>query len=645
MISINNLTMNYGGRFLFDNVSILINQGEKIGLIGRNGTGKSTLLKIIKGLETPTSGNIITPKNYTIEYLPQELSVFSKLNIIEEVYSSLKEIVDLEKRIENINSKLQEFSDFESKEYNNILNELSILNERLRILGSHTIESEIEQILIGLGFERSDFTKLYSEFSGGWQMRVELAKILIKKPNCIMLDEPTNHLDIDSIRWLEKFLKNYNGTILLISHDRTFLDNVTNRTIEVVNGKIYDLPYSYTDYVLIREQQKEQELAAYRNQQKQIAQTERFIERFRSKATLASRVQSKIKALQKIERIEIEDETGKSINIRFPEPTRSARIVVEIENLSKSYGSKKVLENINLVIERGEKIAFVGRNGEGKSTLSKIIAGLEDYSGKCQIGNNVFIGYFAQQQTSHLNENLTVFETIDNVAIGDVRPLIRTILGAFLFSGDDIYKKVKVLSGGEKSRLSLAKLMLQSYNLLILDEPTNHLDMLAKDVLKQALMDFTGSVIIVSHDREFLSGLTNKTIEFKNKKIKEYIGGIDEYLEKTELSDLNELEIKSKIEFNEKQLDNSNKLFREKRKEIQREINRRKKKIQDLENQITMLEEEINLIEKNFQDLEYINNLEKLNNLNKVFIEKKSALNKLYEEWEIVSKELIKLEK
>jgi len=645
MISINNLTMNYGGRFLFDNVSILINQGEKIGLIGRNGTGKSTLLKIIKGLETPTSGNIITPKNYTIEYLPQELSVFSKLNIIEEVYSSLKEIVDLEKRIENINSKLQEFSDFESKEYNNILNELSILNERLRILGSHTIESEIEQILIGLGFERSDFTKLYSEFSGGWQMRVELAKILIKKPNCIMLDEPTNHLDIDSIRWLEKFLKNYNGTILLISHDRTFLDNVTNRTIEVVNGKIYDLPYSYTDYVLIREQQKEQELAAYRNQQKQIAQTERFIERFRSKATLASRVQSKIKALQKIERIEIEDETGKSINIRFPEPTRSARIVVEIENLSKSYGSKKVLENINLVIERGEKIAFVGRNGEGKSTLSKIIAGLEDYSGKCQIGNNVFIGYFAQQQTSHLNENLTVFETIDNVAIGDVRPLIRTILGAFLFSGDDIYKKVKVLSGGEKSRLSLAKLMMQSYNLLILDEPTNHLDMLAKDVLKQALMDFTGSVIIVSHDREFLSGLTNKTIEFKNKKIKEYIGGIDEYLEKTELSDLNELEIKSKIEFNEKQLDNSNKLFREKRKEIQREINRRKKKIQDLENQITLLEEEINLIEKNFQDLEYINNLEKLNNLNKVFIEKKSALNKLYEEWEIVSKELIELEK
>ena len=645
MISINNLTMNYGGRFLFDNVSILINQGEKIGLIGRNGTGKSTLLKIIKGLETPTSGNIITPKNYTIEYLPQELSVFSKLNIIEEVYSSLKEIVDLEKRIENINSKLQEFSDFESKQYNNILNELSILNERLRILGSHTIESEIEQILIGLGFERSDFTKLYSEFSGGWQMRVELAKILIKKPNCIMLDEPTNHLDIDSIRWLEKFLKNYNGTILLISHDRTFLDNVTNRTIEVVNGKIYDLPYSYTDYVLIREQQKEQELAAYRNQQKQIAQTERFIERFRSKATLASRVQSKIRALQKIERIEIEDETGKSINIRFPEPTRSARIVVEIENLSKSYGSKKVLENINLVIERGEKIAFVGRNGEGKSTLSKIIAGLEDYSGKCQIGNNVFIGYFAQQQTSHLNENLTVFETIDNVAIGDVRHLIRTILGAFLFSGDDIYKKVKVLSGGEKSRLSLAKLMLQSYNLLILDEPTNHLDMLAKDVLKQALMDFTGSVIIVSHDREFLSGLTNKTIEFKNKKIKEYIGGIDEYLEKTELSDLNELEIKSKIEFNEKQLDNSNKLFREKRKEIQREINRRKKKIQDLENQITLLEEEINLIEKNFQDLEYINNLEKLNNLNKVFIEKKSALNKLYEEWEIVSKELIELEK
>jgi len=645
MISINNLTMNYGGRFLFDNVSIMINQGEKIGLIGRNGTGKSTFLKIIKGLETPTSGNIITPKNYTIEYLPQELSVFSKLNIIEEVYSSLKEIVELEQRIENINSKLQEFSDFESKEYSNLLNELYILNERLRILGSHTIQSEIEQILIGLGFERNDFTKLYSEFSGGWQMRIELAKILIKKPDCIMLDEPTNHLDIDSIRWLEKFLKNYNGTILLISHDRTFLDNVTNRTIEVVNGKIYDLPYSYTDYVLIREQQKEQEYAAYRNQQKQIAQTERFIERFRSKATLASRVQSRIKALQKIERIEIVDETGKSINIRFPEPNRSTRIVVEIENLSKFYGSKKVLDNIDLVIERGEKVAFVGRNGEGKSTLSKIIAGIEEYEGKCQIGNNVLIGYFAQQQTSHLNENQTVFETIDSVAVGEVRPLIRTILGAFLFSGDDIYKKVKVLSGGEKSRLSLAKLMLQSYNLLILDEPTNHLDMLAKDILKQALIDFPGTIIIVSHDREFLSGLTNKTIEFKNKKIKEFIGAIDEYLEKTELSDLTELEIKSNIEFNEKQTDNSNKLFREKKKEIQREINRRKKKIQDLENQITLLEEEINLIEKNFLDLEFINNLDKLDNLNKVFIEKKSVLSKLYEEWEIVSNELIELDK
>ena len=641
MISVNNLTINFGGRFLFDNISFLINPNDKIGLIGRNGTGKSTMMKILKGTEEPTSGQIIFPKFYNIEYLPQELSVESDNTVIDEVYSSLKEIVSLEDRLESINNEISNRDDYQSDEYTKLIEEMSLLNDRLRILGSHTIQSDIEQILIGLGFKRQEFAKLYKEFSGGWQMRIELAKILIRKPDCILLDEPTNHLDIESVRWLEKFLKNYPGAIILISHDRTFLDNVTSRTIELINGKIYDMPYSYTDYITAREEQKEQELNAYKNQQKQIAQTEKFIERFRYKSTLATRVQSRIKALERIDRIEIEDEEGKKVKIRFPEPPRSARIVAEAINLSKSYGNLLVLDNIDFILERGEKVAFVGRNGEGKSTLSKIIAGIEEYNGTMNIGNGVSIGYFAQQQTSHLDPNSTIFETIDNAASGESRTQVRTLLGAFLFSGDEVYKKIRVLSGGEKSRLSLAKLMLQPSNLLILDEPTNHLDMLAKDVLKQALMNYEGTMIIVSHDRDFLEGLTDKTFEFKDNKIKEFIGDINEYLEKTELDSLQELEIKNKEQKESTSKESSGKIQREQQKASQKEINKQKKLIEKIENQISELEGDISKIEEQFSNVELMSNAEQSVKLQNEYRTLKNNLDELMTQWEKESEVLM----
>lgn len=645
MISINNLTINFGGRFLFDNISFLINPNDKIGLIGRNGTGKSTMMKILKGIEEPSSGKIIFPKFFNIEYLPQELSIESDKNVYDEVYSSIKTIVSLEERLELINNEISKRQDYQSNDYLKLVEEISILNDRLRILGSHTIQSDIEQILTGLGFKREDFTKLYKEFSGGWQMRIELAKILIKKPDCILLDEPTNHLDIESVRWLEKFLKNYPGAIVLISHDRTFLDNITDRTIELINSKIYDMPYKYSDYITAREEQKEQELNAFKNQQKQIAQTEKFIERFRYKATLSSRVQSRVKALERIERIEIEDEEGKKVKIRFPEPPRSARIVVNAHNLSKYYDNYLVLNNIDFVLERGEKVAFVGKNGEGKSTLSKIIAGIEGYQGNLVIGNDVVIGYFAQQQTSHLDPNATIFDTIDNAAVGEYRTKVRTLLGAFLFSGDEVYKKVKVLSGGEKSRLSLAKLMLQASNLLILDEPTNHLDMLAKDVLKQALMNYNGSMIIVSHDRDFLEGLTSKTFEFKNNRISEYIGEINDYLEKTEIDSLQELEINNKINSKNNEIESIGKIQREQQKANQKEINKQKKLIEKLEAQISELESNINQIEIKFSVVEIMSNQAESITLQNEYNLLKNNLDILMNEWETQSEYLLKINK
>lgn len=606
MVTLNNLSVHFGGRHLFDNLSIMIGDKDKIGLIGRNGTGKSTLLKIIDGIDEPTSGNVIFPNDYTVGYLPQEIEVNSELSVMEETQSALKEIQKLENEILDLTEQLNSREDYESSGYLKIVEKLTHHTDRLKILGAESVQGEIEQVLIGLGFMRTDFDRLVREFSGGWQMRIELAKILLSKPNCILLDEPTNHLDIESVRWLENFLKNYYGAIILVSHDRRFLDNVSNRTFELSGGKIYDMNCNYSEFIVKRAEQREQQVNAFKNQQKEIEATEKFIERFRSKATLASRVQSRVKQLEKVERIELEEVDNSAIHLKFPEPPRSSRLQVEIDSLYKNYGDLRVLTNIHFAIERGEKIAFVGRNGEGKSTLSRIIAGSEPYEGNMKIADTTVIGYYAQHQSTLFNPDFSVFDTIDSEAIGDARPYIRSILGAFMFSGDSVFKKVKVLSGGEKSRLSLARLMLRPANLLILDEPTNHLDMAAKDVLKQALINYQGSMIIVSHDREFLEGLTNKTVEFKNNSIREFFGDINYYLEKTQLENLQELEIKQATDAGLKSETVSiSQLNRENRKNIQRELNKAQKDLSKIESELENLENEKTELDSKFANPDF----------------------------------------
>jgi ATP-binding cassette subfamily F protein 3 len=546
MLNVQNISIHFAGRYLFDNVSIAVGEDDKIGLIGRNGTGKSTMLKLICGLESPESGKISLPNGYKIGYLPQEIKTESTKSIYEEAESALDDLKRLEEDINGYSKELNERTDYESDEYMKIIEKLTEASEIYHHMGGQSIEAEIEKVLIGLGFDREDFSRSINEFSGGWQMRVHLAKILLKQNDCILLDEPTNHLDIESIRWLEVFLKTYKGAIMVVSHDRRFLDNITNRTIEFSLGKIYDLPYPYTKFVAERASHKELQLAAYNNQQKQIAQQERFIERFKAKASFASRTQSKVKALEKMDLIEVEEEDLSKMRFTFGEPIRSSRLIFETKELSKKYDRKFVLNKIDFAIERGEKVCFVGKNGEGKSTLSKILAGILDYEGGLETGTNLNIGYFSQHQAESLDPDATVFETVDRVAQGDMRKKIRSLLGGFLFSGNTVDKKVRVLSGGEKSRLSICKMLFQPINVLILDEPTNHFDMLSKDVLKNALIDFKGTVIIVSHDRDFLQGLTSKTIEFKNGNIKEYIGDIDEFLAQQKIDSLDLLETTKK---------------------------------------------------------------------------------------------------
>jgi ATP-binding cassette subfamily F protein 3 len=546
MISINQLTVEFGGFNLFKDVSFLVNPKDRIGLVGKNGAGKSTMLKILCGLYQPTSGEVVIPEDARIGYLPQQMVHQDGKTVIEEARTAFAEILDLDKRIHNINHALANRTDYESQEYLNLIHEVTDLNDRYHLLGGTNIDEALEQTLLGLGFTNQDFYRQTKEFSGGWRMRIELAKILLSNPNVLLLDEPTNHLDIESIQWLENYIKSFSGAAVIISHDKAFLDNLTNRTIEISLGKIYNYKAAYSEYVELRKERREQQLAAYRNQQKMIEDTEDFIERFRYKATKAVQVQSRIKQLDKVERIEIDEEDNSAINIKFPPAPRSGTVVVEAKNCTKVYGKKVVLDDIDFVIERGEKVAFVGKNGEGKSTFSKIMMGEIDYTGLCKMGHNVAIGYFAQNQDELMNENITVLDTIDQVAVGDVRTKIRDLLGAFLFRGEDVDKKVKVLSGGERSRLAMVKLMLQPVNLLILDEPTNHLDMRSKEILKQALVSYDGTLIVVSHDREFLNGLVDKVYEFKNHKIKEHIGGIYDFLQKRKLENLAELERKTK---------------------------------------------------------------------------------------------------
>lgn len=542
MFAVNNLSVHFTGTYVFDDVSFLINERDRIGLVGRNGAGKTTLMRIMVKQMEPEKGVVVIPNGKTTGYLPQELITGSQVSVFTETLTAFREALELEEKIVKFTEELSQRTDYESAYYTNLISRLHDANDRFHMIGGQSREADAEKVLLGLGFKKEDFERPLREFSSGWQMRVELAKILLRKPDLLLLDEPTNHLDIESIQWLEDFLKDYPGAVVLVSHDRAFLDAVTNRTIEISLGKIYDFTASYSGYVEMRQQQRELQIAAMNNQQREIAQIERFIERFRYKNTKARQVQSRVKMLEKIELVEIEETDNSAIRLRFPPAPRSGKVVVEALGLHKSYGSKEVLTNLNFAVLRNDFVAFVGRNGEGKTTLSKIIAGVLDHTGKLNIGYNTFIGYYAQNQAELLDGEKTVFQTIDDVATGDMRPKVRGLLGSFLFGSDDIDKKVKVLSGGEKARLALARLLLHPVNLLILDEPTNHLDMVSKDILKNALMQYTGTLIIVSHDRDFLQGLTNKVFEFKNRNVREYPGDVYDFLQARKLESLKALE-------------------------------------------------------------------------------------------------------
>ena len=569
MISVENLQVEFGGFTLFDDVSFVINKKDRIALVGKNGAGKSTLLKILAGLQSPTHGTVSIPKETTIGYLPQQMQLKDTRTVREEAELAFEQIHEMEREINRLNMELEERTDYESEAYHKIIDQVTHLSEQFQMAGGNNYHAELERTLLGLGFTREDFNRPTSEFSGGWRMRIELAKLLLRHPDVLLLDEPTNHLDIESIQWLENFIATRANAVVLVSHDRAFIDNTTSRTIEIELGHIYDYKVKYSEYVILRKERREQQLRAFENQQKKLADTEAFIERFRYKATKSTQVQSRIKQLEKIERIEVDEIDTSMLNLKFPPAPHSGSYPVIAEEVSKRYGDHLIFEHVNFTIQRGEKVAFVGKNGEGKSTLVKCILNEIPYEGSLKLGHGVKIGYFAQNQAQLLDDNLTVFETIDYVAQGDIRTKIRDILGAFMFGGEASEKKVKVLSGGERSRLAMIRLLLEPVNLLILDEPTNHLDMRSKDVLKNALKDFDGTVIVVSHDRDFLDGLVGKVYEFGNKHVTEHLGGIYDFLEKKKLQSLQELELSSKKN-NDQPVDETptqNKLSYEARKE------------------------------------------------------------------------------
>lgn len=543
MISINNLSVEFSAKSLFDNISYVINKKDKIALVGKNGAGKSTMLKIIAGLQHPTSGSVAVPQGVTIGYLPQHMTISDSLTVIEEVRKAFSSIDEMHARFDRLNEQLASRTDYDSPEYQKLIDNITTLTEHIAMAESENCEAEMEKTLIGLGFKRSDFNRPTAEFSGGWRMRIELAKLLLQKPDVLLLDEPTNHLDIESIQWLEDFLINNGKAVIVISHDRKFVDNITTRTIEVTMGRIYDYKVNYSKYLELRKERREQQQKAYDEQQKFIAETKEFIERFKGTYSKTLQVQSRVKMLEKLEILEVDEEDTSALRLKFPPSPRSGNYPVIMENVGKTYGDHVVFKNATLTVERGDKLAFVGKNGEGKSTLVKCIMKEIEHDGTLTLGHNVQIGYFAQNQASLLDENLTVFQTIDDVAKGEIRNKIRDLLGAFMFGGpEQSMKKVKVLSGGERTRLAMIKLLLEPVNLLILDEPTNHLDLKTKDILKQALLDFDGTLIVVSHDRDFLDGLVTKVYEFGNKQVKEHLSGIYEFLEKKKMESLRELE-------------------------------------------------------------------------------------------------------
>lgn len=641
MISINKLSIHFTGTYLFDDVSFIINDRDRIGLVGKNGAGKTTLLKILSGEMEPEKGEIVKTSGQTVGYLPQEMIPDSKKSVFEEALTAFEEALKLQKKISHYTDQISQRTDYESDEYMNLVHELSESDERFRLIGGYTMQADTEKILLGLGFLKTEFEKPMTSFSSGWQMRVELAKLLLKRPDTILLDEPTNHLDIESIQWLESFLINYQGAVVLVSHDRAFLDNVTTRTIEITLGRINDYKASYSEYVEQRAERRESQMAAFNNQQKQIDDIERFVERFRYKSTKSRQVQSRIKMLEKMDIIEVEDIDNSSIRFKFPPAPHSGKVVVETENLIKNYGEKLVLDKINFAINKGESVAFVGKNGEGKTTLSKIIVGELEYQGKMQLGHQVVIGYFAQNQAALLDGEKTVFQTIDDIAVGDIRPKVRSILGGFLFGTDDIEKKVKVLSGGEKSRLALAKLLLTPVNLLVLDEPTNHLDMQSKDILKNALLQFEGTIIVVSHDRDFLQGLTEKVFEFRNKQIKPYIGDIYDFLESRKLENLKQLEINNKsTDSSKNEIITENKINWEKKRESDKEIRKIKNKIQKCEEEISKIEAEIERLDKVLANPEANKiEFEKID-IYKTYQNLKDQLDEQMTQWEIFHEEL-----
>lgn len=546
MISVNGATVAFGGFTLFDNISFLINPKDRIGLAGRNGAGKSTMLKLLAGEQNPTKGEIAIPRECKIGYLPQDMTHQHGRTVFEETKTAFQEIQSMQKRLDDINHQLETRTDYESDDYMKLIEDLTDINHRLDIVGSGNVEEDIEKILKGLGFDRNDLNRQTSEFSGGWRMRIELAKLLLQKPDVLLLDEPTNHLDIEAIQWLESFMETFPGAVVLISHDKTFLDNVTNRTIEIVNQKIYDYKTNYSRYLILRKERKEQQENAAKNQQKIIDQTEVLIDKYRAKANKASFAQSLIKKLDRMERVEVDEDDTAAMYFRFPPPAHSGKIVITSEHTGKMYGPKRIFSDANFIITKGEKIGFVGRNGEGKSTMMKMIAKKVEHEGTVTLGHSVMMGYFEQDQEEKLDGDKTVFKTIDDLAVGDIRKRVRNLLGAFLFSGEDIDKKVKVLSGGERGRLALCKLLLEPYNLLLLDEPTNHLDIRSKEILKQALMDYEGTVVMVSHDRDFMKGMCTRLFEFRDGHVKEHLGGIEEFMELRKVERLNELDLDKK---------------------------------------------------------------------------------------------------
>lgn len=625
MLNVHNLSVSFQGEYLFEEVAFMLNAGDRVGLIGKNGAGKSTMLKLLSRELKPDSGTIAADKDVRIGFLKQDIDFVKGRTILEEAYQAFGEIKTLEQKLDDIHHQIETRTDYESESYHNLLDMLSDYTHRFDLIGGYLYQGETEKVLLGLGFQRSDFDKLTDSFSGGWRMRIELAKLLLQNNDILLLDEPTNHLDIESIIWLEQFLTTYSGAVVIVSHDKMFLDNVTNRTIEISVGKIYDYPKPYSKFLELRQEIREQQLASQKNQEKKIQQTEKLIEKFRAKASKASMAQSLIKKLDKIDRIEVDEEDNAVMNVRFPVSVTPGKVVLEIDDVSKSYGEKEVLSHVSLLVERGSKIAFVGQNGQGKTTLAKMIIGETDYQGTIKLGHNVQLGYFAQNQADYLDGELTVLDTMYHAADDTNRMKIRDILGSFLFRGDEVDKKVKVLSGGERNRLALAKMLLSDFNVLVMDEPTNHLDIKSKNVLKKALQQFEGTLIIVSHDRDFLQGLTDKVYEFKNKNINEYLGDIDFYLEQRAVANFREMEQqKETVSTPTKAAASDEKLSFEQQKQQKAAQN----KLNKIENQIAALEEELKQM-----DVQMGQGVQS-NDYYKEYEQKKRMLEELMTEWE-----------